>query len=80
MTPSEIATSIVNAWSKTWMDQAAKPTIKMQITKAIEHDRRAMGLEILNLVYEDEKIGPWTKDRVANYVMDVLGIEEGTTV
>jgi hypothetical protein len=28
----------------------------------------------------DKDLGMMTKDRVANHVMEVLGIEEGTTV
>lgn len=81
MTPSDRASEIISHWpSKNFVHDAARPSIKMQITKAIEQDRAATGLKILDLIYEDEKIGAFTKDRVANYVMDVLGIEEGTTV
>ena len=80
MTPSDRATEIVSHWSKTWMDPAAKPSIKMQIEKAIEQDRAAVGLTIINTIEADTKLGMPTKERVVNLVMNALGIEEGTTV
>jgi hypothetical protein len=80
MTPEARASEIVSHWSKTWMDPAARPTIALQISKAIEQDRADMGIKILDAVMADKDLGMMTKDRVANHVMEVLGIEEGTTV
>jgi hypothetical protein len=42
--------------------------------------RADMGIKILDAVMADKDLGMMTKDRVANHVMEVLGIEEGTTV
>lgn len=80
MTPSDRASEIVSHWSKAWMDPAAKPTIALQIRKAIEQHMADMGIKILDAVMADSKIGMHTKDLVADHVMEVLGIEEGTTV
>lgn len=78
--PSAKASEIVNAWSKNYMDPAAKPTIKMQIEKMIEHDRHETCLRILDLIHADEKLGIHSKDLVAQHVMEVLGMKEGELV
>jgi hypothetical protein len=81
MTPSDRASEILSHWpSKNFVDPAARPSIQKQIEKAIEQHMADMGIKILDAVMADSKIGMHTKDLVANHVMEVLGIEEGTTV
>jgi hypothetical protein len=80
MTPEARASEIVSHWSKTWMDPAAKPTIAMQIQKAIEQDRAAMGLKILDAIEADDRIGIKSKELVVTLVMEALGIKEAELV
>lgn len=81
MTPSDRAAEVVSHWpSKNYMDPAARPSIQKQIEKAIEQDRAAVGLTIINTIEADKELGMRTKERVVNLVMNALGIEEGTTV
>lgn len=81
MTPSDRASEIISHWpSKNFVHDAARPSIKMQITKAIEQDRAERGLAIINAIDADTKLGVHSKELVVSIVMEVLGIDEAELV
>lgn len=79
--PSSKADEILSDWtSNNFLHQSAKPSLKAQIVKVIEHDRHETCLKILDLIHADEKLGIHSKDLVAQHVMEVLGMKEAELV
>jgi hypothetical protein len=81
MTPAIKAAEIVSQWtSDNYMHPSARPTIQKQIEQAIERDRHAVCLTILEAIDKDEHIGIHTKHLIAEHVMEALGIAEAELV
>lgn len=68
MTPATKAEEVVASWSEHFMDQSARPTIQMQIEKAILEDRIQIGERIIRMIENEERIGRWSTEIVTDII------------
>ena len=61
MTPATKAAEIVSAWSKNYMDEAARPTIQKQIEAAITEMMLLENRECAAALKELEGFGPYSR-------------------
>ena len=68
MTPAIKAQEVVSCWSDHFMDKSARPTIQMQIEKAIMEDRIQIGERVIRMLENEEKLGRWTLEIVTDII------------